>query len=69
MITDEAFVTAWAKSKSVEEVAKRLGRAKCSVQVRAGRLRKAGVKLPRHPRPKKVTDVTTLNKLLKKLLP
>jgi hypothetical protein len=58
-ITDVDFVTAWAKSKSLEDVVKATGLAKPSVQARAHRLRKAGVKLPRFRR-QKVTDVEGL---------
>ncbi len=66
-VTDVDFVTAWAKSKSLDEVVKATGLAKLSVQARAHRLRKAGVKLPRFRR-QKVTDVEGLNDLLGTLL-
>ena len=66
-VSDVDFVTAWAKSKSLDEVVKATGLAKLSVQARAHRLRKAGVKLPRFRR-QKVTDVEGLNDLLGTLL-
>ena len=67
IVSDVDFVTAWAKSKSLDEVAKQTGLAKLSVQARAQRMRKAGVKLPKFSR-RKVTDVEGLNKLLGELL-
>jgi hypothetical protein len=66
-ISDVDFVTAWAKSKSLDDVVKATGLAKLSVQARAHRLRKAGVKLPKFKR-QKVTDVEGLNDLLGTLL-
>lgn len=66
-VTDVDFVTAWAKAKSLDEVVKATGLAKPSVQARAHRLRKAGVKLPKFRR-QKATDVEGLNNLLGDLL-
>ena len=66
-ITDAEFVTAWAKSNSLAEVAEKTGLAKQSVLTRGTRLRKAGVKLPRFARRKSV-DVEGLNSLLTDLL-
>jgi hypothetical protein len=66
-LTDEQFVTAWATSKSLDEVAKKTKLVKISVQARASRLRKLGVKLAKFSRRRKIVDVDKLNKLLKRL--
>lgn len=67
LTSDADFVTAWVTSKTVDEVVKKTGLAKMTIQVRAARLRKAGVKLPKFVR-RKTIDVDGLNALVGKLL-
>jgi hypothetical protein len=65
-IDDVQFVTAYAKAKSLDQLASDLGIAKPTLQVRASKLRKLGVKLPKFSKPKKVVDVEKLNAILTK---
>lgn len=66
-VSDMDFVKAYAQSKSVGEVAKKLGISRNSVATRASSLRKKGVGLPVFVRAKRVVDVQGLNAVLKEL--
>jgi formylmethanofuran dehydrogenase subunit B len=67
ILTDVEFVTAWAKAKTLTDVVAATGLQRISVQARASRLRKAGVRLRRFARSKKKIDVQGLNKIIDKL--
>jgi transposase len=64
IVSDASYVNVYVASKSIEEVARKLGLAESSVQSRACKLRKAGVKLPLFERKKKKIDVQALNNLI-----
>jgi len=64
--SDEEFVRAWARADCLDEVAKELGMAKLSIQLRANRLRKAGVLLPKFVR-RHLIDVDGLNAVLREM--
>jgi hypothetical protein len=66
-LTDVEFVTIWMKSNSLAEMAKKTKLVKISIQARATRLRRLGVKLPKFSAMKKTVDVAAINKLIKKL--
>ena len=55
------------KATSYDELANLTSLAKTSIQAKAVRLRKAGVKLPLYGRGKKVIDVKELNALITRL--
>ena len=66
-ISDVDFVTAWTKAAALEDVVAATGLGRLSAQARASKLRKAGVRLRRFGRAKKVVDVKGLNALIEKL--
>lgn len=66
MVSNVDFVTAYAKANSLDDVVKSLGMEKGSVQARASKLRKLGVKLPKFVRGATPTDVASLNAILEK---
>ena len=61
------FVTSWVKAAGYEELASLTGLAKGSIQARAVRLRKAGVKLPKYGQSKRMVDTKGLNALIAQL--
>ena len=67
-ITDEQFVKAWQAGASVTAVAEKLGTSYISTSQRAGKLRKAGVKLKEMARGSgnraRTVDAKALNKLI-----
>ena len=67
VLTDVEFVTAWIKASNYEEIVATTGLSRTSIQARAAKLRKAGVKLPKYGRVHKVVDVKGLNELIAKL--
>jgi len=62
--TDKEFVTAYASSNSLKEVAEKLDVEVGTVQTRASKLRKRGVNLPKFARKVTQTNVDELNELL-----
>ena len=54
-ITDEAFIEAWAKWKTIDKIAAATGLKRNSVMCRASRLRKQGVPLPEKKHGKRVS--------------
>jgi len=63
-VSDVDFVKACLTSKSIDELATATGLAPASANVRATKLRKAGVNLPVYARKRKATDVEALNALV-----
>lgn len=63
-IDDTTFVRAWMTSSSAADAAQACGMAVTGVRVRAGRLRKAGVRLPKFRRGAAAIDIEGLNKLV-----
>lgn len=61
-ISPEDFVTGWQKCSSLAEAREKLGAGASS---RAGRMRKAGVKLQEFAPGRKAIDVKALNALIK----
>ena len=61
LISDEDFVVAYMLCSTYHELAVKLGYEDVSVQARAAKLRKAGVKLVPYERKKKKIDVKKLS--------
>ena len=66
IVTDEQFVTAWAKSRSIHDMTSRTGLSKEWIYLRASRMRKRGVQLPRWRELYPVT-VDRLNEILREM--
>ncbi len=68
-MSDEDFIRAWMSSNTTAEVSRKVGITARSCTVRACRLRKAGVELPRYREPGGGTEreVIALNKLIRSL--
>ncbi len=66
MLSDTEFVKIWQHSTSRHDVAKKCAMTGAAVGMRAAKLRNIGVNLKKFPsgRPKKQTDVTSLNELI-----
>jgi hypothetical protein len=65
-ISDVEFVAAWMKVGNYDDLVAETGLTKASIQVKAVKLRKAGVKLPKYGRVKVPIDVKGLNELISK---
>lgn len=66
VISDVDFVTAFAQCTTLDDVVSKLGMEKGSIQARASKLRKVGVKLPVFRRTNKPVDIAGLNAILEK---
>lgn len=63
-VSNETLVTTYATSKSIEEVEKKTGLTKASIQTRINALIEMGVQIKKYERAKPAVDVAGLNKLL-----
>jgi hypothetical protein len=64
-VSPEAFIEAWQRADSAEEVAEKLGMPKGIVHARASNYRMIGIRLKKMPRrPKNKVDVASMNKLI-----
>ena len=62
--TYEQFITAWQTSETLTEVGEKLGVSRQTVEITAGKLRKAGVELKPMVKQRAKIDVAALNKMI-----